>query len=97
MGIPSPFWLRPLFSDKFLLGYSGQIQEKADLLRFILNERIKYTKSSEAVCDVQHCLKLATLDIIGSIGFGFQFQCFDDIPTGGSPSGIEQSRGCKTS
>lgn len=81
----------PLFSDKFLLGYSGQIQEKADLLRFILNERIKYTKSSEAECDVQHCLKLATLDIIGSIGFGFNSNALMTYLPEGHPRALSKA------
>ncbi|CAJ1379088.1 unnamed protein product [Effrenium voratum] len=61
----------PLFSDSFLLGYSEQVQEKAKLMQFILNERIKAAKAEAAECDLQHCLKLLTLDVIGSIGFGF--------------------------
>ena len=61
----------PLFSDKLLQGYSEQVFEKAELLRYILKERIQATKSAEAVCDLQLCLKLLTLDIISSIGFGF--------------------------
>ena len=63
--------ISPLFSDKFLEGYSGQVQEKAELMRYILSERAKTAKTAEAECDLQHCLKLATLDVIGSIGFGF--------------------------
>ncbi len=61
----------PLFSDKLLQGYSEQVFEKAELLRYILKERIQATKSVEAVCDLQLCLELVTLDIISSIGFGF--------------------------
>ena len=81
----------PLFSDKFLLGYSGQIQEKADLLRFILNERIKDTKSSEAECDIQHCLKLATLDVIGSIGFGFNSNALMTYLPEGHPRALSKA------
>ncbi len=61
----------PLFSDKFLEGYSEQVFEKADLLRYILKEKIQATKGAEVKCDIQLCLKLLTLDIISSIGFGF--------------------------
>eukprot|EP00435_Cladocopium_sp_Y103_P067643 s378_g30.t1 len=81
----------PLFSDKFLLGYSEQIQEKADLLRFILNERIKDTKSSEAECDLQHCLKLVTLDIIGSIGFGFNSNALMTYLPKGHPRALSKA------
>ena len=61
----------PLFSDKFLQGYSEQVSQKADLLRYVLNERIKYAKGAQAECDLQLALKLITLDVISSIGFGF--------------------------
>lgn len=63
----------PLFSDKFLEGYSEQVFEKADLLRYILKEKIaaKGAEVKEVKCDIQLCLKLLTLDIISSIGFGF--------------------------
>ena len=81
----------PLFSDKFLLGYSEQVQEKADLLRFILNERIKDTKSSEAECDIQHCLKLATLDVIGSIGFGFNSNALMTYLPEGHPRALSKA------
>ena len=59
----------PLFSDKFLESYSEQVSQKADLLRYVLNERIKYAKGAQAECDLQLALKLITLDVSGSIGF----------------------------
>lgn len=54
-------------------GYSEQVFEKADLLRYILKEKIaaKGAEVKEVKCDIQLCLKLLTLDIISSIGFGF--------------------------
>lgn len=58
----------PLFSDKFLEGYSSQVSEKADMLRFVLNANIQ---EGEVECDIQNYMKFVTLDVIGSIGFGF--------------------------
>ena len=81
----------PLFSDKFLQGYSEQIQDKANLLQYILEERIKAARSVEAECDVQHCLKLATLDVIGSIGFGFDSSSMMTYLPEGHPKALSKS------
>ena len=81
----------PLFSDKFLQGYSEQIQDKANLLQYILEERIKAARSVEAECDVQHCLKLATLDVIGSIGFGFDSNSMMTYLPEGHPKALSKS------
>eukprot|EP00438_Fugacium_kawagutii_P022838 Skav230313 [mRNA] locus=scaffold430:221924:224065:+ [translate_table: standard] len=83
--------IAPLFSDKFLLGYSEQVQEKADLLKHILNERIKQSKGAEAECDVQECLKLATLDVIGSIGFGFNSKSLLTYLPKGHPQSLSKA------
>lgn len=83
--------IAPLFSDKFLLGYSEQVQEKAELMKYILNERINQGKGAEAECDLQKCLKLATLDVIGSIGFGFNAKSLMTYLPEGHPQSLSKA------
>ena len=87
--------ISPLFSDKFLEGYSGQVQEKAELMRYILSERLKTAKTAEAQFDLQHCLKLATLDVIGSIGFGFNSRSLMTLLPKDHPQALSKAEAAK--
>ena len=57
----------PLFSDRFLEGYSSQVSDKADMLRLVLNANIE---EGEVECDIQN---LGPRVGHGSLLFGFGF------------------------